>query len=83
MYEPGKILTVGGADPPTNTAEVIDLNAAAPAWRAVGSMGVARRQMNTTVLPDGKVLVTGGTSGPGFHNAATPVFAAELWDPAT
>ena len=83
MYEPGKILTVGGADPPTNTAEVIDLNAAAPAWRAVGSMGVARRQMNTTVLPDGKVLVSGGTSGLGFNNAATPVFAAELWDPAT
>ena len=83
MYEPGKILTVGGADPPTNTAEVIDLNAGVPAWRAVGSMSVARRQMNTTVLPDGKVLVTGGTSGPGFNNAATPVLSAELWDPAT
>jgi hypothetical protein len=83
MYEPGKILTAGGADPPTNTAEVIDLNSATPTWRAVGSMSVARRQMNATVLPDGKVLVTGGTSGPGFNNAATPVFRAELWDPVT
>jgi len=27
--------------------------------------------------------VTGGTSGPGFNNTATPVFAAEMWDPAT
>jgi hypothetical protein len=29
------------------------------------------------------VLVTGGTSGPGFNNAATPVYPAEVWDPAT
>ena len=29
------------------------------------------------------MLVTGGTSGPGHNNAATPVFAAELWNPAT
>src|SRR5213078_2343655 len=34
-------------------------------------------------LPDGKVLVTGGTSGPGVNNTATPVFAAEMRDPAT
>ena len=27
--------------------------------------------------------MTGGTSGPGFNNTATPVFAAEMWDPAT
>ena len=83
MYEPGKILVVGGGDPPTNTAEVIDLNASSPTWRAVGSMSMARRSMNATMLPDGKILATGGTSGPGFNNEGTPVFAAELWDPAT
>ena len=38
---------------------------------------------NTTLLPDGTVLVTGGTSGPGFDNRDTPVYAAELWDPVT
>lgn len=83
MYAEGKILVVGGNDPPTATAEVIDLNAPVPAWRAVAPMRFARQQLNTTLLPDGTVLVTGGTSGPGFDNAATPVFAAELWDPAT
>ena len=85
MYEPGKVLIVGGGDPPTNTAEVIDLNAASPKWRAVSPMSTARRQMNATVLPDGKVLVTGGTRGAGFNNAdpGNPVLAAELWNPAT
>lgn len=41
--------------------------------------------MNATVLPDGKVLATGGTRGPGFNNAdpGMPVLAAEMWDPAT
>ena len=83
MYEPGKILLAGGGQPATSTAEVIDLNAATPAWRAVGSMNNARRQMNTTMLPDGKVLVMGGTRGAGFNNTdpSNAVLAAELWDP--
>ena len=38
MYADGKILVVGGGDPPTATAEVIDLNTATPAWRAVAPM---------------------------------------------
>ena len=85
MYEPGKILTVGGSDPPTNTAEVINLNASSPTWRAVGSMSVARQMMNATMLPDGTVLASGGTKGPGFNNSdpGMPVLAAEIWNPAT
>ena len=83
MYADGKILVVGGGDPPTNTAEVIDLNQPTPTWRSVAPMSVARRQLNATLLPDGTVLVTGGTSGPGFNNPDDPVYPAELWDPAT
>jgi hypothetical protein len=83
MYAAGKILILGGDDPPTNTAEVIDLNEPSPTWRLVAPMSIARRQVNATLLPDGTVLVTGGTSGPGFNNATTPVYPAELWDPAT
>ena len=45
-------------------------------------MHTARRQLNATMLPDGTVLVTGGSSGAGFNNAAAPVFTAERWDPA-
>ncbi|MDZ4107742.1 MAG: Ig-like domain-containing protein [Nitrosomonas sp.] len=84
MYAPGKILVVGGGSfPPKNTAEVIDLNVVSPSWRAVGSMQYARRQLNATLLPDGTVLVTGGTSAPGFNDATGHVDAAELWNPET
>jgi hypothetical protein len=83
MYEPGKILYVGGDDPPTNTAEIIDLNQPNPTWAYTGSMAYARRQINATLLPTGDVLVTGGTGAPGFNNAAGAVHAAELWSPTT
>jgi hypothetical protein len=83
MYAPGKILVVGGGDPPVNKAEVIDLNQTAPSWRAVGAMQYARRHLNATLLPDGKVLVTGGTASPTFSDPAGHVDTAELWDPAT
>ncbi len=83
MYDTGKVLSVGGSDPPTATAEVIDLTAATPAWKSTGSMHFARRQHNAVILPDGKVLVVGGSSGSGFDNSATPVLPTEMWDPAT
>ena len=84
MYDAGKILLVGGGDPPLASAEVIDLNAGA-ARRNVGSMAVARRQMNATLLADGTVLATGGTNAGGFNTAPTDsrVLTAELWSPAT
>ncbi len=46
-------------------------------------MNIARRQTNLTILPDGKVLVTGGSSQCGFTNETGAVFTAEVWDPAT
>jgi hypothetical protein len=87
MYLPGKVLIVGGSDPPdgapTNTAEVIDLNDPLPVWRSTGAMTTARRQFNATLLPDGRVVATGGTSAPGFSDPSGAVRAAEVWDPAT
>jgi hypothetical protein len=83
MYSPGKILYVGGGDPPTSSAEVIDLNEPSPSWRTVPGMAFARRQLNATILADGRVLVTHGTSGAGFNNVTSSIRAAELWNPAT
>jgi galactose oxidase-like protein len=97
MYEPGKILFAGGGGDtdwrtpdaksatPTATAEKIDLNAGTPTWQSAGSMSTARRHMNATILPDGQVLVTGGTSGGGFVDLSPgdATRTAELWNPAT
>ena len=82
MYRPGKVLYVGGGRT-TNSAEVINLYDPAPVWRWTGFMAYARRHLNATILPDGTVLVTGGTSGTGFSDEATAVHAAELWDPVS
>ena len=83
MYEPGKVLIVGG-NPTTATAEVIDLNSANPQWQFTNPLAQARRYHNATLLPDGKVLVTGGTNAPlGMGDISGAIMAAELWDPAT
>ena len=83
MYDVGKVLVLGGADPPTATAETIDLTAATPAWKPAGSMHFARRQHNAVIMPDGKVFIVGGSSGSGFDNSNAPVLPTEIWDPAT
>ncbi len=83
MYEAGKVLWAGGGDPPTETCEIIDLNDPTPSWQFTGSMAQPRRQHNVTLLPDGKVLATVGTSAPGFNDATGAVLAAEMWDPGT
>ena len=83
MYEAGKVLWTGGGDPPTETCEIIDLNDSTPSWEVTGSMAQPRRQNNVTLLPDGKVLVTGGSSAPGFNDASGAVYTTEMWDPNT
>ncbi|MDQ5851491.1 MAG: DUF1929 domain-containing protein, partial [Chloroflexota bacterium] len=90
MYDVGKVIYIGGGNDgdtglPTAAAEVIDLGADPPTWRQVAPMHYPRRQHNATVLPDGTVLVIGGTRGPGFNDLSpgAPVHVAELWDPVT
>jgi Domain of unknown function (DUF1929)/Glyoxal oxidase N-terminus len=86
LYDDGKIMMAGGAETvgsaPTNTAEVLDLNSG-NAWRWTNPMHFARKHANATLLPDGTVLVTGGSSSQIFNDAAGSTYAAELWDPAT
>lgn len=61
VYEPGKILLVGGCPayrcegaPPVATAEAIDLLADPPVWRDVGAMSSPRHSHHATLLPDGR-----------------------------
>ena len=89
MYDKGKVMIVGGNPRPTPTqiitpsasAEIIDLNQPTPTWQSAGNMNFGRRHHNATLLPDGKVLVTGGSSAPGFDEDDGAVLAAEMWDP--
>ncbi len=67
----------------TNTAEVIDLNEASPAWHYTSPMAFARRHLNLTVLPTGEVLATGGVGGTTFDDVTKGVHAAEMWNPQT
>lgn len=82
MYEPGKVIYTGGADAPVSSCEVIDLNATTPTWTFVSPMPQVRRQQNVTILPDGRVLVTGGSSSAGFNTEDGPK-SAIVWDPDT
>lgn len=83
VYFDGKVLSTGGGNPPTKTVELIDLNQPSPSWSYQSPMSIARRQHNTMFLPDGKVLVTGGSSLEGFNNPDGAVRYAEVWDPET
>ena len=72
----GKVLISGGLDQSmiVNTAEIFDPggNGGAGGFTRTGSMTLARRQHTSTLLSNGKVLITAGGGGS----------SAELFDPA-
>jgi|GEM_PF-5176954 len=89
QYDSGKVLIMGGypsgdiqAMDATNTAEVINLSDSSPSWRQVQPMAHARAYANSTILPDGTVLVTGGTYKRN-NDWTGAIYTAELWNPQT
>jgi Concanavalin A-like lectin/glucanases superfamily/Domain of unknown function (DUF1929)/Bacterial Ig domain len=89
MYRPGKILKSGtAADSGTvgaaaETAYVLDMTQPNPTWRQVASMAFPRAFHNSTILPTGDVLITGGGTRLDGYDVNRAVFEAELWSPAT
>ncbi|WP_280151098.1 PA14 domain-containing protein [Piscinibacter sp. XHJ-5] len=78
MFRPGRILQFGGN---SNGAIVIDIRGPAPTVTPTMSMSSQRRLATGTLLPDGKVLATGGSSQ---WNALVNVnTSAEIWNPDT
>jgi len=88
QYAPGKVLLLGGTAgtslslAKSSKAEVIDLNVPSPTWTRVGDLNDVRLLPTATLLPDGKVLVTGGTDCDGYNNVSCgSIQTPELWDP--
>lgn len=88
MYGDGKVMVVGGnprdfLSVPSASADIIDLNTPSPTWTPVSPMSVGRRHLTATIVADGQVMVTGGSSSPGFDEPAGAVRFAELWNPTS
>ncbi len=78
-YTP-KVMMFGGGVPGTRTTESIDLSAASPSWVPGPDMSTKRVQLNAVLLPDGKVLVEGGS----LDNEVPddPGKSADIYNPA-
>jgi hypothetical protein len=94
LLRSGKVLVAGGfapaADPTaavgayTSTAEIYD--PAADTWTKAADMRTGRFRPTMTALPDGRVLVAGGSGDvetPEGVRAAVSLASAEVYDPAT
>lgn len=78
MFRPGRILQFGGN---ANGALVIDMTSGTPVVTPTQVMSVQRRLASATVLADGRVLATGGSTN--WNDPATAHNTVEVWNPQT
>lgn len=85
LTERGSILIAGGditgIDPATNTCEIVDFNAGTntqPVVRSAASLQFPRHYPIPMMLPDGKLIIFAGTTGPVNTNY---VLTPEMYDP--
>ncbi len=89
MIQPGVFMKSGtgiDSDFPgnsVNTTYVLDMNQPSPHWIQTSPMANPRAFHNQVVLPDGSVLVVGGTTKNDGTTVSAAVKAAELWNPTT
>lgn len=79
-YKP-RVMIMGGGSPATATTELIDLSVPNPKWQYGPPMSQPRIEMNATLLPNGTVLVLGGSLYD--EDAATASLNADLYNPKT
>jgi len=79
-YDP-RVLIMGGGNPATATTELIDLGAPTPTWNWGPNMSQPRIEMSATILPNGKILATGGSLND--EDTTTASLNADLYDPTT
>ncbi|WP_222430279.1 PKD domain-containing protein [Maribacter sp. MAR_2009_72] len=95
MFDIGKILKTGGAPaygadyygttPARDNSFIIDINGTgpnpAPTVTFTGNMSLARTMHNSTVLPTGEVLITGGLQKAAVFTDDTAVLGAQIFNP--
>jgi hypothetical protein len=80
-YAPRVMILGGGTGTvATATTEIIDLSQPNPAWVRSGNMSSARVEGNSVLLPNGKILVLGGS--PQNEVANTASLNADMFDPS-
>ncbi|MBN8231857.1 kelch-like protein [Corallococcus macrosporus] len=81
LLQDGRVLVVGGYNTDTSARDALALaelyDPVTGTWQSTGSMAVPRRNHTATLLPDGRVLVTGGHLNTNTNSYAS----AELYDP--
>lgn len=90
MYDTGRILQVGGngynngyPSPSSPYASVFDISGKrGPVVTDTAPMTYPRQWANSLVMPDGRVLVTGGSTY-ADNAGSNAVYAAEIWTPST
>ncbi|KJE23929.1 protein of unknown function (DUF1929)/PA14 domain-containing protein [Frankia torreyi] len=78
----GRVLTLGGGNGDAgadaiDATDLIDLRQPDPHWQAGPDLPAAKMYVSAVILPDGKVLETGG----GRHLRSDPVHEASIYDP--
>jgi hypothetical protein len=85
MYRPGKILQLGGIRP---NATLIDITGATPRLVDLPPMSQTRQWANATLMADGKVFVSGGSTknllaDPANQDVGAVAYETEIFDPQT
>ncbi|RZA23951.1 MAG: DUF1929 domain-containing protein [Proteobacteria bacterium] len=92
MFEPGRILQVGGGEwanfegqgmAGAKEASIIDLNGLFPTVTPAAPMHFHRHWATSTILPDGQILVTGGTALNATMGGDGPSYWPEIYNPKT
>jgi WD40 repeat protein len=81
LLQDGRVLVAGGSSASSGTAEISAAEIYDPAtglWTTTGSLRQGRFLFAAALLPDGKVLVAGGS-----QSASVALATAEIYDPIT
>lgn len=83
--EKGSVLIAGGSadaeSPATNHCEIASWDGTRLNTRVTAPMNYSRRYLTPVILPNGKLLVVGGTTQ--GNDVANAVYSPEMFDPAT